>query len=62
MGHIGKGNNVLENYRRRLLPQSKDIGLGLTQDIKTDKKSVTEEILSKLAQRAIKSFRKRILK
>lgn len=61
-GRISKSNNVLGDYRKRLLPRNKDIGLGLSRESKSNKESAADEILSKLAARAIKSFRKRVLK
>lgn len=57
-----RGSNVLEHYRRKLMSQSKSMDTGLSKEVRVNKQSVTDDILNKLAERAIKNFRKRVLK
>lgn len=55
---VGEIGSVLGSYKKKLLPK-KGRGLGLS---KTNLKGITKEVLSNLAEKAIKNFRKRVIK
>jgi len=59
---VGEIGSVLGSYRKKLLPRQKGRGLSLSQNSKTNLKGMTKEVLGDLAEKAIKNFRKRVLK